>query len=195
AIAIAYTLKDEYALAANYIKENNVMGANELLADCEFELGHYEAISSIVSNSFLEAISSIINGNLTQIRVLLKTNKTAEAYDLANWCIAFIQSIGKRENLFLDAVYLLTFTKAVCERHWKKDGKESLAFLKEKYAKIAENKDDSEGIKFYYDKQVFFVGPMKDAKETLYKEVYSTLVGTDVYKDGLAVYHDVFGGE
>ena len=195
AIVIAYDLKGEYELAAKYIKENNVSGVETLLAECEFELGHFEASSSIASNAFLDAISTIVNGSLTQIRVLLKTNKFTEAYDLANWCINFIQSIGKREGLFLDVVYLFTFTKAICERHWKKDGSESLAFLKENIAKVAESEEDSEGIKFYYDKPVFFIGLMEDAKGMLRKETYELLAGTDIYEDALAVYRDVFGEE
>ena len=195
AIVIAYVLKGDYALAAKYIKENNVTGVEDLLADCEFELGHYEESSSIVSGAFLSAISKIVNGNRTQIRVLLKTNKIAEAYDLANWCIDFIKSIGKREDLFLDVIYFFIFAKAICEKHWKKDTSESIAFLKENYAKVAVSEDDSEGIKFYYDKRVFFIGSMKDVKELLREEALAFLAGTEIYEAGLAVYHELFGGE
>ena len=194
AIAIGYMLKNDYQSARDYLLQNNVSGANELLAECELELDHDEQASVLASGLFLDAISRIINGHLIQIRVLLRSDKAEEALDLATWSINFIHSVGKREDFFLEMVYYFAFTQAICRRYLKRDDSDVITFLKENRACVSATTDDTGDVRFYYDKKVRFLSLMEEMKETLAKTI-STFKEARIYEDACAVYEILFGGE
>ena len=100
----------------DYIKENKVVNADNLLSECELNLGHYDEAENITSESFLYAISSIINGNFIQIKVFLRKNQEKEALDLADWSINFAESVGKNKEVMLNVIYVLHFIKAMCQK-------------------------------------------------------------------------------
>ena len=116
-IVSGYAMMNRYDLAKAYIKDNNLNDMVSELAECEYELGNYKEALYILSESFLKSIAQIVNENFTQTRLLIKTNRINEAYELVNWSINFINSVGKKENLLLEVVYIFNFFKAICEKH------------------------------------------------------------------------------
>ena len=56
-IATLYTVKDRYDLAKQYIEENNVTNAEDILAQCDLELGNYQEALENISGNFLKAVS------------------------------------------------------------------------------------------------------------------------------------------
>ena len=195
AMAIAFSMKDDYESARNILRDNNVRDADELLADYEFELGHDEEASALASSVFLRSIGLIINGQLTQMRLLIKQGRIEEALELAKWCISFIRSIDKGEHLFLDAVFIYVFTQAVCERHLGRDASASMQFLKDNQERLCQTDSDTESIKYYYSEKSHFVTIIKEMKETLYQKAVLAAKETDIYPDALTVYASLFGGE
>lgn len=195
ALAIAYSVKDDYESAQRTLKENNVHDADHFLADYEFELGHDEEASALASSLFLHAIVLIINGQLTQMRLLLKHQQVNDALELANWTISFIHSIGKNEDLFLDAIYIYTFIKAICQRHLGQDNSASMMFLKDNKNRLLQSASDTESIKYYYNEKSRFVSVIKEMKETLYQKAVLASKNTDLHADALAVYEALYGGE
>ena len=129
-ICYGYLIKKRYDLAKDYIRNNDLVNMNVFLAECEYRLGNFGSASKIATNVFLDSISKLINANMIQVKLLLKSNKIEEAYDLAKWSISFIKPIGKNEDLLLDVIYVLTFVKAACEKNLGLDFSETLFFLK-----------------------------------------------------------------
>ena len=194
-LAIAYSMKEDYASARKTLKDNKVYGADEFLADCELELGHDEEASALSSDMFLRAIGLIVNGQLTQTRLLLRQNRILEALELADWCISFVHSIGKNEDLLLDAVFIFTFTKAACQRHLGHDYSASMNFLLENEERLRRSASDTASIKYYYNERSRLVSVLKDMKETLYQKAVAPSKKSEIYPDALAIYEALYGGE
>ena len=195
AIARAYVFKKRYDLAKAYLIENNTYDVDEIISACDYELGQYDEAAKIVSDTFLKSIASIINGNILQIRLFLRTNDIKEALDLTNWSINFIKSVGKNEELFLEIVFVLTFIKAACEGLLKIDNNDSLKFLKENYNHIVGFRSDSDAIKFYNNKRVSFVSDLGNIKLDLLEHINKLKEHKNTYKEMMNVYQEIFGGD
>ena len=191
-IAMGFMMKDDFASAYRYFIDNHVQNAEEMLVECQFELGLDEEASKSASSIFLNAVSSIINGHLVQLRLLLKNNKIDEAHDMAVWTISFLDSISKREDFFLDAKCLGYFVAAICERHLGLNASKSITFVKENYKKVLDIKDDSEGMRFYYNKKVTFLTMLKDLKKYLREKALPSFEGKEIYPDCQAVFKEIF---
>ncbi len=191
-ICDCYFIKKKYDLVKEYIKNNDLVDMDEYLADCDYYLGNYESAMKTISNVFLESIIKLINSNVTQLKLLLKTNKIIEAYDLTKWSISFIKSIGKNEDLLLDEIYVLTFAKAACEKNLGLDYSESLLFLKNNYDINLKNKNNSVEIKFYYKEKVNVLTLITDIKKELYDESMF-LKDSIIHKDMIDIYNELYG--
>ena len=146
-----YISQEKYELAKEYIKNNNVQDADIYMAKCELNLGNYDAAKKIASEAFLKDVTNILNVNSTQIETLLRINNVKDAYDLAKWCIALINSISKKDELFSNVIFGYTYISAVCEKNLGLDYSESLNHLKEFKGNINSVDVNSTGaIKYYY---------------------------------------------
>ena len=192
AIASCLLLKDDCEGAMEYINEHNITGCDLELAECAYKLGDYNKSTYLLSDIFLKSIAEIINGNSIQIRLLFKTNKLDEAYDLINWSINFINSIDKKDDLFQEIIYHLIFCRTCYEKYKGLDYQKSLKFLLDNYDKyiIDQKTNDSDSIKFYYNKKVT-ITVLTDSfeKDILY------LKDSLIYKDAKELYDLVFGGK
>ena len=191
-IAEIYVIKKEYELAKAYLKNNNVIDSDDLLSECELNLGHYEETEKITSDIFLKAISQIINSNLIQIRVFLRKSLEKEALDLTDWSINFVDSVGRNKEVMLNIVYILYFIKASCQKSLGLDYSESLQFLKENRDKTSGYKSESDGIKFYSNKRIILATPEGDIKIELFKEVERLRKGGLKYQDSLDIYNEIY---
>ena len=193
AIVCGYTMMNRHDLAKEYIKDNKLNDMAIELAECEYELGNYKEALYILSETFLKSIAQIVSVNITQARLLIKTNRISEAYELVNWSISFINSVGKKESLLLEVVYILNCFKAICEKHLGLDWTKSLAFLKNnKHNFYNRHDDNSDDVKFYYNEKVTFAYIFKDI-ETIFKEELASYKNQDVYNDALFIYNKLFG--
>ena len=192
-IVSGYMMMNRHDLAKEYIKDNNLNDMVIQLAECEYELGNYKEALYILSESFLKSIAQIVNESITQARLLIKTNRINEAYELVNWSINFINSIGKKEDLLLEIVYIFNFCKAICEKHLGLDWTKSFAFLKDNYHSISNrHNDNSDDIKFYYSEKVTFTYIFKGIEIMLNEEVAS-YKNQEIYNDALFIYNELFG--
>ena len=195
AIASAYAFKKRYDLAKAYLIENRVYDADEIIASCDYELGLYDEAAKVVSDTFLKSIASIINVNILQIRLFLRTNKNQEALDLTNWSINFIKSIGKKEELFLEIVFVLTFVKAGCERVLKIDSDESMKFLKENCTRVVGFRSESDAIKFYDSKKISFMSDLGNIKLYLLEQINQLKDNKKLYQEMINVHNEGFKGD
>lgn len=193
AIVYAYALKGDYASAKAYILKNKLPRAEEILAECEVELGEYEEASNHSSQLFLHAILLITNGQFSQLRVLAHNNQVKDALNLSTWCLSFLKSIGKEEDVFPDVAFIFTFAKAVFQKCLKQDYSEALSYLKEN-ANQSNFLQNSGDLRFYYDKEVRLISLVGDMKKTLEKRLLPSLEGTDAYEDCKAVLKEIYGG-
>ncbi len=191
-IAEIYVLKKKYELAKAYLKDNKVVDADDLLSECELNLGHYEETEKITSDIFLKAISQIINSNIIQIRVFLRRGLEKEALDLTDWSINFVKSVGKNEEVLLNIVFILYFIKATCQKSLGLDYSESLQFLKEKRDKTSGYKSESDGIKFYNNKRIILTSSEGDLGKDLFKEIEKLRKAGLNYQSGLDIYNEVY---
>ena len=194
AIASIYSLKGEYELAKQYLEENQVIKAEELLSQCELSLGHYAEVEKIVSEIFLNSCGTLINTNAIQIRAFLRTNRVKDALDLAEWSIGFAKSITKDEETFLNIVYSFTFMKACCEKALALDYSNSLKYLKENHNKTTGFKSVSDGLKFYNNKHIILGSETGDIKSDLLKEI-NQLKKDKVagYQNALDIFKEIYG--
>ena len=191
-IAAAYMMKDDFESAYRYLTDNHVQNAEEMLVECQLELGQDEEASETASSIFLNGSSLIVNGHLVQLRLLLKDNKVEEAYEMTDWSISFLDSISKREDFFLDAKCFFHFLRAVCQRQLQLDATESIRFIRENHRNIHASKNDSEGMRFYYNKKIVFLTLLKDIKEYLEVKILPLLEKTEVYPVCKAVFEEIF---
>lgn len=193
-LASLYTVKDRYDLAKQYIEDNHVYGAEETIAECNIELGNYKEALDNVSETFLKAVSLMINSNISQIRLLLRTNQVQEAYDLSKWSIDFVKSIGKNEDILLDVVFFLTALKAICEKYLKLDYSESLIFLKENRSSVSKLQSDTESIKFYMGKKETLFTMVVNFEETMRSEIEGLKKNKELYESSLELFNEFIGG-
>ena len=193
-VASVYSMKKEYELAIKYIKENQVIKSEYLMSQCEFALGNYEEVEKITSEIFLNSISLMIESNATQIRILLQTNRIQEALDLSDWSINFIKSVGKEEDIFLNIIFIFSFTKACCEKTLGLDYSNSLKFLKENCNKTTGFKSVNDGFKFYNSKRVILASETGNIKDDLFKEI-NELKKNNVsgYQNAFDIFNEVYG--
>ena len=193
-IASVYLLRDEYELAKNYIKENQVIKSEELLAQCELALGHYDEVEKITSETFLNSISALIDSNASQIRAFLRTNRIKEALDLSDWSINFVKSVGKDEENFVNIIFIFSFTKACCEKTLGLDYSETLKFLKENHDKTTGFASINDGFKFYSNKHVIFASESGDIKDDLLKEINELKKKKgNGYQNAFDIFNEVYG--
>ncbi len=193
-IATLYTTKGEYKLAKEYIKENQVINAEELLSQCELALGNYKEVEKITSGIFLNSIGSLINSNATQIRVFLRTNRIKEALDLSEWSLNLVKSVEKNEEVFLNIVFNLTFIIACCQKALNLDYSESLKFLKDNRDKTSNFKNISDGFKFFHGDHVIIASETGDTKNDLLKEINELKnQSIDGYQNGLEIFREIYG--
>ena len=194
-VASIYALKGEYELAKEYVKNNQVIKSEELLAQCEFELGNYKEVEKITSDIFLNSISWLIDANATQVRLFLRTNRIKEALDLCDWTISLTKSIEKEEQIFLNIVFIFSFIKACCYKILGFDYTDLLSFLKENRHKTAGFKNINDGIKFYSSKQhIILTSKTGDIKNDLLNEI-SELKNNNInsYKKAFEIFNEVYG--
>ena len=193
-IAEIYALKGDFELAKKYIKENQIIKAEELLSQCELTLGHYEEAEKITSEVFLSSIGSLIESNFAQIKIFLRTNRVKEALDLSDWSINFTKSIGKDEEIFLNAIFIFAFIKASCEKHLDLDYSKTSKFLKENRDKTCGFKNVDDGVKFYNHKHVIIASETGDVKNDILKEINELKKkNASIYQSGDDVFKEVYG--
>lgn len=191
-IATAYTYQNKYDLAKKYLIDNQVIDAKDLMSDCEFNLGHYDETEKITSEIFVCSVASLINNNLIQLRLYLRTNREKEALDLADWSIDFIKSVGKSEEVILDAIYVFSFIKASCQKALNIDYSETLKFLKENKDKTSGYRSDSDGLKFYNNQRIIFASGERDIKKDILKEIEELKKGGFKCQNSLDIYNEVY---
>lgn len=192
-VCFGYFIKKEYSLVKDYIIKNDVYDVDTYLASCEYELHNYEKAFNIASESYISSVSSLINSNIIQIRLLIKEERIEDAYDLANWSISFIKSISKKEEMLKEIVFIMYFVKAFCEKVLNMDFNDSVSFLRDNYKNLLNKSDDAYEIKFYYKEELNFVSLISDIKKTLYEEV-EKFNDSKYYEDEIFIYNKVFGG-
>ena len=191
-IAEIYVLRKQFELAKSYLIDNKVIDADHLLSECELNLLHYEETEKITSDMFLKAISMIINGNITQIRVFLRKNQEKAALDLVDWSINFVESVGKNEDVMLNIIYILHFIKATCQNSLGMDYSKSLQFLRENRDKTSGYKSENDGIRFYNNKRIVLTSSEGDIKIDLYNEIQELKKSGHNYESGLDIYNKIY---
>ena len=192
-IVFAYILKEEYGLAKKYIEDNHIVDCDIELAECEINLGNLDKTNEIISNDFLKSVINLTDDVYVQIRLLLKTNKVIEAYDLIKWSLSFVDSLKKDENLFFEGVYFLNLFKIVCEHHLNLDYLPTLNYLKENYNQLFVKKYDTKSLKYYEGEKVSFLTLLTDVKTTL-EQGLKLYRDNDIFVDIEFVYKEMFGG-
>ena len=192
AVVFGYTRQKKYDLAKEYIKENKVTDSAVEMAECDYQLGNYDVALESLSNTFLESIATIVNGNMLQVQVLLKTNKINDAYELINWTASFINSVGKTEDLLFDITYALLCFKATCERHLGLEFETTLNYLKDNISRIDKKDGNSDEVKFYYNKRSDYMVVISSLKDEI-KQVVDNFKDAMIYQDMLFIYNDLFG--
>ena len=193
AIIMYYTSRKRFEEAKEYIVNNHISGIDDELAAIEFELGNYGEASRLLSDCFITSIQSIINTNVNQFRLFVKKNQIHDLYDLCNFDISLIKSIGKKEDFFIDIVYLFTAVKAVCEYHLGMNYENSIKYLIDNYSKTNKYADNSDSIKFYYNDRFDFLVSLSDLKQLFKEEIDNNFSGTELEDASKFVYNKVFG--
>lgn len=194
AVASIYSLKGEYELAKEYLKENQVIKSEELLSQCELALGHYDEVEKITSEIFLNTCGTLINSNINQIRAFLRTNRFKDALDLSDWSINFSKSIGKDESYFVNVVFIFSFLKAYCEKTLGLDYCNMLKYLKDNCDKTSGFKAVSDGLKFYSNKHIIFASETGDIKGDLLKECNELKKNkVEGYQNAFDIFNEIYG--
>ena len=194
AIALAYSMKKQYDLEKAYIEENNVQHMKHDLANCEFELGNNDKAIDLASDLFIDAVSDLVNANMLQSRILLKTNRIEEAYSLTDWSISFIKSLEKKEGLLIEIIAAHSFIKAICEKHLGLDYSKTIKTIRSNIKQINNAVNNSESLKYYYKPKINFIILNDDLKKSIEKELES-LKESEIYETAKETYKELFGGE
>lgn len=191
-VADTYVLKEKWEEARNFIRNNNVKGIETLLATCEIELGNYDEATDILSTSYMQSAVKIVDGNTSQIHLLMRKNDLQEALDLSNWTISFIKSISNNDQYFLDVIFTIAFMKATCEKRLNLDNSSTINYLKENKDKIGSGVESSSNMKFYYGKKIDFVTLVGDVRVMIKKKLCEISKTVDT-TDAIEIYKQIFG--
>lgn|GEM_PF-4493531 len=195
-IASVYFQRGEYELAKAYLKENQVLESEKLIAQCELALGRYDEAEKLTSGDFLKSIGSLIENTCIQALIFLRTNRVKEALDLSEWAIGLIESVSKNADDFLIVVFNFAFIKACCEKALGLDYADSLSFLKENRDKTSGFATVNDGFRFYNNESVIFVSESGDIKDDFRKEL-NELKKRNVrgYQSAFDLFSELYGEE
>ena len=191
-VASYYISAQRYDLAKEWVKENNVYGAPHVLSRCELELGNVEEAEKIITDSFLEAIGSVINSSTIQIIIHLRNRKYADALELLNWIIDFVLSVGKNEEAVIDIVFALTFFKAACEKIMGLGYEAEHAFLKDNRQKVLGYRHLKGGLRFIAKQDITFATNTGEVKKDLLQEIECLKNDKAAYAKAMGLYRDIF---
>ena len=191
-IASSYITAHRYDLAKDWIKENQVYGASDLLSKCELELGNNEEAKKIVNDGFLEAISSVINSGSTQVIIHFRNRKYAEALELINWLINFVLSVGESEEVLMEMLFAFTFTKVVCERILGLGYEEEYGYLKENRQKVLGYRHITGGLRFFAKQDVTISTSTGGIQKDFLEEIEQIKNDRPAYAKAMEVYRDIF---
>lgn len=191
-IASCYINDHKYDLAKQYLIENKVYNASHSLSRCELELGNNVEAEKIITESFLESISSVINNSSMQVIIHLRNNKYVDALELVNWLIDFVISIGKSEEVLLDMVFALTFIKAACEKILGLGYEEEYDFLKANSQKVLGYRHLKDGLRFFSKQDITFATGTGEIKKDLLQEIEHIKNDKWAYPKAMELYKDIF---
>ena len=191
-VASCYINADKYGLVKEYLKENKVYDAADLLSKCELELGNNKEAEKIISEHFLSSISSILNSSFVQIVIHLRNYKYTDALELANWTIDFTISIGRSEEALVDIIFSLTFIKAMCEKILGLGYEREYAFLKDNYQKVLGYRHLKNGLRFFNEQDITFATYSGEIKQDLLQEIGRIKSDKQAYSKAIELYKDIF---
>ena len=192
-----YFMQDKYKLAKEYITKNNVYGCEVLLTKCDLALKKYDSALEIASEIYLRASSDIINVSLIRVRVLLKSNKIQDAYDLVNWSIAFINSIKKDNEFFNNVLSPFIFLKATCEKLLGISSVESIKALKDINEVLISrnNVSNSDSVKYYFGKENPILVIDSNMKNSFKEIIEQTSINDVHYQVLVDIFNEIFGDD
>jgi transcriptional regulator with XRE-family HTH domain len=191
-IVSCYIKAHKYDLAKEYLIENKVYDAAEQLSRCELELGNNSEAEKIITESFLESISSVVNNSSIQVIIHLRNNKYGDALELVNWLIDFVVSISKSEEVLLDMVFALTFIKAACEKILGLGYEEEYDFLKENRQRVLGYRHLKGGLKFFAEQDITFDTTTGEINKELLQEIEHMKNDKLAYSKAMEFYKDIF---
>jgi len=191
-IVSCYIKAHKYDLAKEYLIENKVYDAAEQLSRCELELGNNSEAEKIITESFLESISSVVNNSSIQVIIHLRNNKYGDALELVNWLIDFVVSISKSEEVLLDMVFALTFIKAACEKILGLGYEEEYDFLKENRERVLGYRHLKGGLKFFAEQDITFDTTTGEINKELLQEIEHMKNDKLAYSKAMEFYKDIF---
>ena len=191
-IAFCYISAQQYDLAKAWIQENKVYGAADSLSRCELELGNSKEAERIITDSFLEAIGSVINSSTIQIIIHLRNNKYVDALELVNWLIEFVSSIGKSEEALIDLIFAFTFIKAACEKIVGLGYEAEYDFLKDNRQRVLGYRHLKGGLRFFATQDVTFSTNTGEIEKDLLQEIEHLKNDKLAYAKAMELYQDIF---
>ncbi len=191
-IASCYINAHKYDLAKEYLIENKVYGADSSLSRCELELGNNAEAERIITASFLESISSVINSSSMQIVIHLRNNKYMDALELVNWLIDFILSISKSDESLVDSIFTFTFIKALCEKILGLGYEEEYDYLKNNYQMVLGYRHLKGGLRFFAEQDITFTTGTGDIKKDILQEIEHIKNDKLAYSKAMEFYKDIF---
>ncbi len=191
-LAYCYIRANKYDLAREYLKDNKVYDAADLLSKCELELGNIKEADRIAAENFLDSIGSVISFGSMQIVIHLRNNEYMDAMELANWVVSFALSIGKSEEALIDIVFSFTFIKATCKKILGLGYREEYDFLKENYQKVLGYRNIKDGLRFFKKADITFSTDTGDIKKDALQEIEHIKNDKLAYSKAIELYKDIF---
>ena len=164
-IVSTYFIFKDYVRARDYIKKNKVHGADEVLVFADYQLGNFEDAMKKSSDLYLESIMSILNVNINRILILLREDKTSDAYDLSKWSVDFVKSIYKKESSLNDVTYCYMFLNAICERHLGIQS-DTINYLKDNYHSVI-SMNNSKQFNYFFNEDTSIFTTITDIKQEI----------------------------
>lgn len=195
-VAEIYLMQEKYGLAKEYVEKNNVHGCEVLLAKCDLYLKNYDDALKQSSEIYLKSASDIMNVMFVQVMVLVKSKKIKEAYDLANWCISFINSIIKENDFFKGVLCPFIYLKATCERLLNISSEESMIKLKDIARNLLNHNVVSESnyLKYYFGKRDTLLLIDSNVQNSLKEIIKQNSKEEFHYQTLIDIYDEIFGG-
>ena len=195
-VAEIYLMQEKYELAKEYVEKNNVYGCEVLLAKCDLLLKNYDDALKQSSEIYLKSSSDIMNAMFVQVMVLVKSKKIKEAYDLANWCISFMNSIIKENDFFKGVLCPFIYLKATCERLLNISSEESMITLKDIARNLLNRNVVSEpnSLKYYFGKSDTLLLVDSNVQNSLKEIINQSSKEEFHYQTLIDIYDEIFGG-